>query len=119
MKNLKNLIKTGLISLPLILGGCRDFSNDFAKYKEKDGLVMKAWVDGMGRHFRIDYGTNELYGSYIYALDRIDSPDSTDGRFDEIKLYGVPKGDKLEKYANLDSITKLYNEVKETGRDKK
>lgn len=120
MKTLKNILKVALVSLPLIFGGCRDVSNDFSKYKEKDGFTMRVWNDGIGNHFRIDYGNEAMVGPYLHALDRVGYSDCTcgDARFDEIHLRGVPIGDKLEKYAYLDSINKLYKEVKETGIDK-
>ena len=113
-----------LLSIPLIAGtlnSCRDASNDFAKVKEKDGLVIRASTNGMGNTIRIEGkdSLNILDAPHIFAMDYY--PSSKDGmgdrRFDEINLEYVPKGHFLEKYANLDSLTKLYNEVKQTGED--
>ena len=115
----KLLKALGIVALPLIFWGCRDTSNDFYKYKprEKENLVMKATSDNMGNILNIEeIGTNF---TRIIAVD--DHPRSKkkigDGRFDEIKLRDVPKGHLLEKYVNLDSLNKLYQEVKETGDD--
>lgn len=113
-----------LLSIPLIAGtlnSCRDSSNDFAKVKEKDGLVMKAWVNGMGNSIRIEENdlSENIDKPHILATDNFPfSKDSVgDGRIDEINLYFIPKGHRLEEYANLDSLNKLYNEVKQTGED--
>jgi hypothetical protein len=115
-----------LLSIPLLaltLNGCRDLTNDFSKHKEKDGLMLKAWADGMGNSVRIEENGSleNLYKPHILARDIYPcSKDSIgDGRIDEINLYNIPKGHKLEKYVNLDSLNKLYNEVKETGEDLK
>lgn len=120
-KLIKNLVK--YVAIPVVAlginGGCNNDIEYFSKTKEKDGLVMSAWNNGMGNHFRIDEGDDNTAGPYLHALDRysLSDKDTLDERFDEISLRNVPKGHSIEKYANLDSINKLYQEVKETGVD--
>lgn len=113
-----------LLSIPLLAltqNSCRNSNNDFSKVKEKDGLVLKAWVDGMGNSIRIEENDSSENIDKPHILARDDFPftkDSVgDGRIDDIRLYYIPKGHRLEEYANLDSLNKLYNEVKETGKD--
>ncbi len=116
----KGLVKLTLIPLfALGLGSCRDTSQDFYKYKprEKENLVMKATSDHMGNILRIE----EIGNNFIAIIAVDDRPSNKkkigDGRFDVIKLRDVPEGHLLEKYVNLDSLNKLYQEVKETGND--
>ena len=112
-----------LVSIPLIaatVNSCRDFSSDFCKYKERDNLIIQAEKGTSGNVLRImeKEHTNDFHPRYLTAKDNepiIEGEPIGDGRFDEIKLWGIPKGNELEKYANLDSVTKLYNEVKEIG----
>jgi hypothetical protein len=111
-----------LLSIPLIAGlsACRDYSHDFCKYIERDDLIIQSERGIAGNILRImeKEHINDFHPRYLTAKDNepiTDGEPIGDGRFDEIKLWGIPKGNELEKYANLDSVTKLYNEVKETG----
>ncbi len=114
-KGIISLIGAGVLGLGL--NGCINKYEFFSKTLKKEGFEMHAWSNGMGVNFRIDYGKENIDEPHLYALDKwIDS--IPDGRFDEIYLRNVPKGDKLEKYANLDSLNVLYNEVLENGFDK-
>jgi len=118
MKGLSKLMLIPLFALGL--GSCRDFSQDFYKYKEKDNLIMRASMENQGNVLRIKEkdSVKPPYGPSITAIDNFPVYKKNilgDGRFDIIKLDHVPIGHPLEKYANLDSITKLYKEVKETG----
>ena len=104
------------VILAIGLGSCvGPSSENINKYMEKDGLIVKTWVDGMGRHLRIDYKEGESsYERYLHAMDWKEREGTFDGRFDEVTLRNVPKGDLLEKYVNLDSLNGLYKEVIES-----
>lgn len=119
-----------LLSIPLIAGALNSCNvpNGFYNCKEKDNLYLKAWRNGAGSDLRVEYRSNSdrLNDStaYIFATDNepfrgYGSKEMVlgDGRFDIIELNNVPKGHPLEKYANLDSINKLFKEVEETGCD--
>jgi hypothetical protein len=117
-----------LLSIPLIaatVNSCRESSQDFYKYKEIDGLRVNISKDNQGSMIRvseIEKADSHIplgSTSFVSAADNfpVSKGNIGDGRFDEIKLYHVPKGHPLEKYANLDYLTKLYNEVNETGKE--
>jgi hypothetical protein len=118
MKN-NNLIK--YLAIPLValgIGGCKlseyEKSN---KCKDKNNLSMEVWENGMGKYFRIDEKDSIGEGtSYIVGLDNFSYSEDgiLDGKIDELKLRGVLSGNSLEKLS-LDSINKLFKEVKETG----
>ena len=121
MKN--NLLKRiGMKTiLPLVfavgLGSCGESEPQFYCFKERDGLRFST----INKFEDLSYGTmgtklniHEIEGKgtlFLVAYDR--APE--DGRFDKIELIGVPKGHKIEKYANLDSINSVYKELRETG----
>ncbi len=125
MNTLKNILKVAAISLPLILGGYRDFSKDFYKFKVKENLVIRATRDNQGNNVKIyelkDADSSLFLQPTLFAVDNKPYFEDSigDGRFDEIELRNVPKGHLLEKYVPLDSLDKLYKEVKETGVLKK
>lgn len=113
-----------LLSIPLIaltLNSCRDSSHNFSKYKVKGDLFVRVWKDEMGNTIKIERKDllNILDAPHILARDNYPFlKDSVgDDRIDKIDLEYTPRGHPLEKYANLDSLAKLYNEVKETGSD--
>jgi hypothetical protein len=118
MKKLITLLSVPLFALTV--NSCRDFSQDFCKYKEKGDLVIRALKEPIGNVLRITE-KDQLNSPYHRGLTAVDNfPVNKngilgDGRFDEIRLNEIPIGNELEKYARLDSITKIYNEVKETG----
>lgn len=112
-----------LLSIPLIaltFNSCRDTNKDFCKYLDKDNFSIQSSKARGGNSLKITEkgAMNFIYGPSITALDNFPAyknGNAGDGRFDVITLNLVPKGHELEKYANLDSINKLYDEVKESG----
>jgi hypothetical protein len=113
-KKLLSLIAAPIFGLGL--NGCMNKYEPFDKTLKKDGFEMHAWSNGSGVNLRLDYGKENIDEPHLYALDKWGN-ENPDGRFDEIFLKNVPRGDKLEKYANLDSLTVLYKEVLEKGFD--
>ena len=110
-----------LLSIPVFvfgLGSCNQDDTQYVrKHKVIDGFTMIAFGNAVGNHFSMYKESNTqkavrptLIGSDLYGIDT-----KPDGRFDEMKLISVPKGDVLERYANLDSISKYFKEVIENG----
>jgi len=59
--------------------------------------------DGQGRHLAVFTEDNQ---SALTAVDY-----GNDGRFDEINLKALPKGHKLESYANVNKLEQIYVEI--------
>jgi len=104
-----------LVLIPILAWtlSCQE-DNQFKKYKEKGDYVIIIWNNGNENHFSMKIKDESK--SFLHSLDYCVNGKS-DGAFDEITLKAVPKENPLREYANLDSINKLYQEVKETGYD--
>lgn len=110
MKNkLINYLAIPLVAFGIV--GCEHNSHNYTKCKKHKGYIITAWRNECGSNLRIENKNH----AYVYALDR--SYEGMPGyeKFNEIRLKDIPKGDSLEKFANLDTINKLFKEVRETG----
>ena len=109
---LKNLLRTAIA--PVIATGliaCTDTSDDFAKKGNFKEYEVYIWENSGERHISMQDKNQDVdFGPYLYAIDK-----DNDGRFDEIKLKRIPKGDSLEKYANLNSLEEIYKQISEQG----
>jgi hypothetical protein len=84
--------------------------------KEIEEHHVKTWAENGRRMINISYSNKtDRPRSKVYLFAE-DWP--VDGRrgFAHISLGKVPNGDNLEKYANLETLERLYQEVRETGR---
>ena len=75
-----------LFGVSLALGGCGDTSQNFNKRGKIDGYDASAFVDAVGRHFNMEAG-KRIEDGHIHAVDW-----GNDGRFDEIRIWDLPKG---------------------------
>lgn len=120
MTNLINKISK-LAMIPILAGslnGCRDASNDFCKKGKYNGYEVRASF-GDRRRVIID---SEIDGcvtekASVWAVENLaDLKDKK--RFSQIYIDSeIPLEHQIIKYANLDSLEKIYNYVKENGED--
>ncbi len=99
----KILSKLGIGAL--VLGSIAGCDNKFTA----DGMFRGHYAEASslsGRVLIIYPGTKpNIDGVYLSAVDK------GSGRFDVISLEGVPKGDDLEKLADLKTLEKAYGEI--------
>ena len=68
----------------------------------------KASIYEDGSQLAVSVGFNDEQNSfYVNGRDT-----DKDGRFDEIRIVGVPKGNELESLANQDSLSQIVQEIK-------
>jgi hypothetical protein len=92
------------------MADCQQPGGYFVKTGTFRGYPAKIRVNGMGRIVTISRSASEP-NIYVTALDR-----GNDGRFDELRLNHVPKGDPLEGFANFQTLEDAYKEVSATGQ---
>lgn len=103
---MKKLLKTILcVSLIPFLIGCGNNNHYFSKESKYKEYIAKAGVEGRGRFLIIADG--EQCGANFLRADDYNN----DGRFDKIQLEFLPKGNPIEKLANLDKLEEIYKEV--------
>ena len=120
MKTLKNLVKLALI--PIIAGslnGCRDTSNYLCKkgkYNEYESTIS---FGGMERKISIYSDIDNKFGGKAGISARESIYDLKDKkRFLEIYINPeIPLENPIIKYANLDSLEKIYNYIDKNGVD--
>lgn len=121
MTNLINKIAKLAMIIPLAVGlnGCRDASNDFCKkgkYNEYESTIS---FGGMERRISIYSDIDNKFGGKagISAHESIyDLKDKK--RFLEIYINPeIPLENPIIKYANLDSLEKIYNYIDKNGVD--
>ena len=106
-KTLNKLLTAGAVGLAV--AGCGgDTSAFFKKEKLMDPYIVTIGNNGFARYIRITQvsDSGKLEGPFLSANDQ-----NKDGRFDEIILRYLPKGNPMEKYASLDSLNALYDKV--------
>jgi len=108
-----------LLAIPFFaLSGCKDDVPDFYKCKSEGKYIISAFHNGTGNNVTIKPYTSDRSRPYsLHASDNVLRENKQDGRFDMIELFNVPAGDSIEKYMNLGTINKLFQEVKDTGCD--
>jgi len=108
------------IAMPIILmAGCKPAENHFiSKRADYKGNTVFANLDVVGRRVAI------YSGKVGYQFIPIDHPHvgaseqgKPKGRFDEIYLDHVSKGNVLEKYASLQEMETAYEFAMKTGTD--
>ena len=105
MKTTLALLAVTLAGLGFLLGGCRDDSQDFEKIGTIEGKYRATiGINGNGR--RVSIGDKDS-GRFMYAEDF-----ENDGRLDKLQLIDIPKGSPIEKYASLEAMERVYQEVK-------
>ena len=100
-----------VLSLPILFYGCNGPSRDVDK---------KDTFEGYKVHVIRDYDKNKDYGRReIFIKDKKSSIHAVDSdysrnneRFDELTIY-APKGDKIEKFMNLEKLEEAYKAVAE------
>ncbi|MFA5953399.1 MAG: hypothetical protein WC812_02295 [Candidatus Pacearchaeota archaeon] len=102
MKKLLNLLTIPIFTFGLF--GCRDSSQDFENVKEYDNYKAIASFGPEGKKMFISNGKDDIFAE----------GDSMHKTFYLLRIYLSPESE-LTKYANVDSLNKIYNEVKETG----
>ena len=107
----KSLITKFVLPIALVggLSGCtnRDFSQDFTKHTDYKGYDAIIYISAGKRKLILSERNDPRLGHYLSGEDR-----NNDERFDSVHLNDLPKGHPLEQYASLDSLEKVYNEIK-------
>lgn len=105
-KTASNLTKLGLgIALAVLPSCSRNYS---AKEKTiEDGTRVVIEEDKDHTIMRLLDGEE-----YVLIAEDGRGPAKKDGRFDTITLYHLPKGHRLEEYANVKKLNELYKKLK-------
>ncbi len=124
----ENLSKIGsAITLTTIVGGMLGLAavggvkacNERPKYERGtyQGYDVTVSDDKAFREIFLSCQDNKA-GEKEYSGPRIEAMDyGRDGRFDTIKLLGIPKGHALEGYANLEKLQEAYQSVVNANRN--
>ncbi len=111
MKNTSKLVLIAL-STVLALAGCKE---EHIKASKVNGYVAKAWTDLNGNHhLKVEDPNNIPIALHAYDIAQ---EGVTDEEFDKIERGRLLKGHPLEKYANLQIVKKIYEDVSINGKD--
>jgi len=110
-KTFRKTALAGLTSLALVIDGCNSGKDIMQREAIMGNYKILFSIDGLGRHLVIKEGSDSTNTPFLFAKDH-----GKDGRFDEINLHYVPRGNPLEAYANIDSLETIWNRVIKEGK---
>ena len=115
----RKMIIPGLIAkLILIPVGCREASKDFCKTSTYNGYEVSISEDGLGRKIRINAEHKGRMKEKAQIIGKNIVPEIYLGLFNTISVDNeIPLEDDVRKYANFDSLNKIYSIVYENGID--
>jgi len=106
----------GLVALIAMTGmGCSPRYESFEKLGKFEGYEVRIGLGIGHRHIGIaeKIDPSALEKPMLQAVDY-----DNKGRFDEIRLWHVPKGHQLEQYASLGALEKVYKTILDQDKEK-